>query len=212
MSKNSYILGLDISTKTIGVVIYEDLGSGGKLNLLHHITPKIKPAPSNKFEEMFLKVAAFDEFLKKYIDLGITKVIIEEPLLRSNNVNTVSTLLRYNGMISLSVYKLLGIVPEYISSYDARKFAFPELMAIRECDKKGVRYPDKKIAKSKPVLFGAYPWDVDKKSVLWEKIAEMEPQIVWMYNKNKVLSKENYDMADSCVATLGQMRKLGIWK
>jgi hypothetical protein len=47
-------------------------------------------------------------------------VVIEEPLLQSNNVNTVATLLRFNGMISKSVFDTLGVVPDFISSYDAR--------------------------------------------------------------------------------------------
>ena len=39
----SRILGLDVSTKTIGIAIFEDSGENGKLQLLTHITPKIKP-------------------------------------------------------------------------------------------------------------------------------------------------------------------------
>lgn len=207
-----YIMGLDISTSTIGISIFEDLGDSGKLKLLHHVTPKIKPKPNKKIEEMFLKVRAFEDFLRKYVDFGIVTVIIEEPLVRSNNVNTVATLLRYNGMISNSVYNILGVVPDYISSYEARKYAFPELMAIRTHDKKGNPYTEAKIKKGKPVLFGAYAWDVDKKQILWEKVAEMEPQIVWLYNKNKVLSKENFDMSDSYVTCISYMKMIEKWK
>ncbi len=99
------ILGLDVSTKTIGIALFEDLGGKGKLKLLHHVTPKIKPKPTNKMQELFEKARVFEEeFLNKYSDIGIKKVIIEEPLLRSNNVNTVATLLRFNGMICRSVY------------------------------------------------------------------------------------------------------------
>lgn len=69
-------------------------------------------------------------------------------------------------MISDSVYRILGIVPEYISSYDARKYAFPELMAIRKFNKKGEEYSKDKILtaikKNKLVLFGEYPFDCDK--------------------------------------------------
>ena len=89
---------------------------------------------------------------------------------------------------------------------------FPELMAIREYDKKGVRYTDKKIYTQNPVLFGGFKWDIDKKSVLWDKVAEMYPQISWIYNKKNILTKENYDMADAVVATLGYMRKIDEWK
>jgi hypothetical protein len=69
----------------------------------------------------------FEEFIEKYKDIGIDHVIIEEPLISSNNSITVSTLLRFNGMISDCIYNVLGIVPDYISSYDARKYSFPDL-------------------------------------------------------------------------------------
>ena len=138
-NKNGLILGLDVSTKTIGIALFEDTGDGGKLRLLHHVSPKIKPKPEDKLQELFEKANIFEEeFLNKYADVGITRVIIEEPLLRSNNVNTVATLLRFNGMISRSVYDTLDIVPEFISSYDSRKLAFPELMQIRRINKKGL--------------------------------------------------------------------------
>ena len=211
-SKNSFILGLDVSTKTIGIALFENEGKNGKLKLLHHVTPKIKPQPKNKMQELFEKAKIFeDEFLNKYSDIGITRVIIEEPLLRSNNVNTIATLLRFNGMISRSVYDTLGVVPDYISSYDARKYAFPELMAIRTHDKKGEPYTEKQIAKNKPVLFGAHPWDIDKKVVIWNLVSDLEPQINWLYCKNKILKKENYDMSDSFAAVVGFQRKHNDW-
>ena len=100
MATTNYVLGLDVSTKTIGIALFEDNGTSGDLKLLHHVTPKVKPNPKDKMQQLFEKARIFeDEFLMKYADMGITKVIIEEPLLRSNNVNTVATLLRFNGMI-----------------------------------------------------------------------------------------------------------------
>jgi hypothetical protein len=57
-----------------------------------------------------------------------------EPLLQSNNVNTVATFIRF-GMISKSVFDTLGVVPDFISSYDARKYSFPELMSVRKFKK-----------------------------------------------------------------------------
>ena len=212
MSESKLILGLDISTKTIGISVFEDLGDKGVLKLLHHVTPKVKPKPATKMEELFIKADIFDnEFLNDYIGMGIVKVIIEEPLLRSNNVNTIATLLRFNGMLSRSVYDKLGIVPDFISSYDARAFGFPELKAIRTHNKKGEAYTEKQISKNKPVLFGAYPWDIDKKEVIWEKITVLEPQIIWLRDKNQKLKKENFDMCDSYACVLGQMNKEGKW-
>ena len=208
----SRILGLDVSTKTIGISLFEDNGDNGRLQLLTHITPKVKPKPTDNIELLIKKAQIFQfDFLEKYSDIGISRVIIEEPLLQSNNVNTVSTLLRFNGMICRSVYEVLNIVPEFISSYDARKFAFPDLMQIRTHNKKGEPYSDKEVDKKQPVLFGSYPWDTDKKVVVWEKVNEREPQIIWMYEKHQKLTKENYDMTDAYACVLGQMRKEGKW-
>lgn len=208
-----FLLALDVSTSTIGIALFEDMGDRGELKLLHHVSPKVKPKPENKMEELFKKVEIFEqEFLKHYSDFGITRVVIEEPLLQSNNVYTIATLLRFNGMISKSVYDTIGVVPEFISSYDARKFAFPELMAVRKFKKDGTPLAEKAIAKNSPVLFGEYPFDVDKKYVLWEKVAELEPQVTWFYDKNNKLKKETFDTSDAYVAGIGYMQKHEIWK
>jgi hypothetical protein len=211
--ENNLILGLDISTATIGIALFEDLGDRGKLKLLHHISPKVKPVPITKIEELFRKAKIFEEeFINKYAGLGIYKVIIEEPLLRSNNVNTVATLLRFNGMIAKAIFETLGVVPEFISSYDSRRYAYPELMAIRTKDKKGIPYPEKELKNKKPTLFGAYDWDIDKKMVVWEKVAALEPQVSWFYDKNKKLKKESFDSSDAYTCVLAACRRSGKWK
>ena len=221
MKKPEFLLSLDVSTSTIGIALFEDLGDKGKLRLLSHVSPKVKPQPESKMEELFRKVEIFEkEFLLatnellgiKLKDLGITRVVIEEPLLQSNNVYTIATLLRFNGMISKSVYDTLGVVPEFISSYDARKYAFPELMAVRCFKKDGTPLSEKAIAKNEPVLFGAHEFDVDKKYVLWEKVAELEPQITWFFDKKNKLKKETFDMSDAYVAGIGYMNKIDLWK
>jgi len=210
--KKNYLLGLDVSTKTIGIALFEDLGDKGQLKLLHHVSPKIKPAPKDKIQELCDKAKIFEtEFLNKYADIGITDVIIEEPLLRSNNVYTVATLLRFNGMICRSVYETLGVAPQFISSYDARAFGFPELMAKRTHKKDGVAFTDKQIEKKKAVLFGGLPYDIDKKDVIWNKVADVEPLIKWLYTPKMILKKENYDMTDSYCAVIGYMNQVGRW-
>ena len=201
-------LGLDISTKTIGIALFE--GDGSLLELTH-ITPKIKPLPETKLEELFKKVDAFEKLITRYIELDIERVIIEEPLLNSNNVYTIATLLKFNGMISKVVSEVLNVIPDFISSYDARAYAFPELMSIRTHDKKGQPYTEKQLKGKSPVLFGGYPWEVDKKMVIWEKVAELQPQIVWEYDKNGKLKKENFDMTDAYAAVIGYMKKNGLW-
>ena len=213
MSKEpEFLLALDVSTSCIGIALFEDMGDHGELKLLHHVSPKVKPKPLSKMEELFRKVEIFEqEFLVKYSDVGITRVVIEEPLLQSNNVYTIATLLRFNGMISKSVYDAIGVVPEFISSYDARKYAFPELMAVRRFKKDGTPLADKVIAKNTPVLFGAYEFDIDKKYVLWEKVAELEPQVIWFYDKKNKLKKETFDTSDAYVCGIGYMNMIGAW-
>lgn len=213
MTIDNYVLALDISTSTIGIALFEDLGDRGKIKLLHHVSPVVKPKVESKMEELFKKVKIFeDEFLVKYTDLGITRVIIEEPLLQSNNVYTIATLLRFNGMISKLIYDKLNIVPDFISSYDARKYAFPELMQVRMFKRDGTALTEKQIAKGSPVLFGGYPFNVDKKLILWEKVSELEPQIEWIYDKKFKINKKSFDMSDAYVAGIGFMNQINKWK
>jgi len=194
--KNSpKVLGLDISTKTIGWALF-DLKDKNLLELTH-VSPVIKPKPENNMEEMMYKVDAFEDKLNNYKNLGITKVIIEEPLLNSNNVWTVGTLLRYNSMISRSIYNILGIIPNYISTYNSRKYAWPEL--VQENDK------------GKRVLFGGLPKTIDKKELIWNKVSDAEPQITWLYTRNNTLKKECFDQADAYTCVLGYMKKEKIW-
>ena len=204
------ILGLDISTACIGVCIVKDNG-GDKPEILYlsHKTPKISRKIKG-IEALFLRKQIFeDEFLKEIAtQYDITDVVIEEPLLSSNNVNTVATLLRFNGMISEAIYRIIGVVPNFISSYDARMYSFPELVSIRKYNKKGEEYPIKHIndaiKKDNIVLFGAYPFDVDKKTVMMNMVNEMyhDTGISWVLDKNNELKKENYDACDSLICAL----------
>ena len=204
------ILGLDISTACIGVCIVKDNG-GDRPEILYlsHKTPKISRKIKG-IEALFLRKQIFEEeFIKDIAQkYEITDVVIEEPLLSSNNVNTVATLLRFNGMISESIYRLIGVVPNFISSYDARMYSFPELVSIRKYNKKGEPYPLKHIMdaikKDNIVLFGAYPFDVDKKTVMMNMVNEMyvDNSISWLLGKNGELKKENYDACDSLICAL----------
>ena len=196
--KNSpKVLGLDISTKTIGWALF-DIKTQELLELTHvSPRPKSKDTEDNKMLELILKSEIFKTKLEDYKKLGIVSVIIEEPLLNSNNVYTIQTLLRFNTLICKTIYDIIGIVPEFISTYNSRKFAFPEL--VKENDKK------------KHVLFGGLPKDIDKKMVIWELVAKREPQIQWQYTKNQTLKKENFDQTDAYTCVLGYMRSKGIW-
>ena len=205
------ILGIDISTTCLGVSLAKYNGDEIEILKISHVKPKVSKKIKGT-EALFLKTKQFkEEFIEQYKDIGLTDIIIEEPLPNSQNNNTVTTLLRFNGMISQSIYEATGIVPQYISSYDARKYAFPELMAIRKFNKKGEHYDEKKIKKSLKnndlVLFGNYPFDCQKKLIVWNKISEMFPNIQWEYNKNGDLKTENFDASDSLVCILGYINK-----
>ena len=189
------VLGLDVSTKTIGFALF-DIETKQLLELTH-ISPVPKPKVENKIEELLLKSGIFKEKIKDYVNLGITKVVIEEPLLNSNNVYTVGTLIRFNTLICKEIYDMLGVVPEFISTYNSRKFAFPHLVQQND--------------KGKFVLFGGLPKDIDKKVIVWEQVSKREPQITWNYTKNNTLKKENFDSSDAYAAALGFMKMNGIW-
>ena len=196
MKKDSpKVLGLDVSTKTIGWSLFDIQNK--ELLELTHVSPVPKPKVEDKIEELILKSNIFRQKLEQYANMGITHVVIEEPLLNSNNVYTVGTLMRFNTLVCKEVYDILGVVPQFISTYNSRKFAFPEL--VQENDK------------GKFVLFGGLPKTIDKKNVIWDLVAKQEPQITWMYTKNNTLKKENFDMTDAYTCAIGYMKMMGIW-
>lgn len=196
MKKDSpKVLGLDVSTKTIGWSLFDI--QNRELLELTHISPVPKPKVEDKIEELILKSNIFKQKLEGYAGMGIKYVVIEEPLLNSNNVYTVGTLMRFNTLVCKEVYDILGVVPHFISTYNSRKFAFPEL--VQENDK------------GKFVLFGGLPKTIDKKNIIWDLVAKREPQITWQYTKNSTLKKENFDMTDAYTCALGYMKMKEIW-
>jgi len=195
MEKEKLLMGLDVSTRTLGIALFN---SKGKPLEVTHISPTIKPAPDNKQVELMLKSDIFKQYITKYCGMGISRIIIEEPLLYSNNINTVGILTKFNGLISRVVYDMLGAMPEYISTYDARSIAFPELVA-----------PGKS---GRNVLFGGLPMDIDKKHVIWEKVKSLYPQLEWIYDKKGKLKKENFDMSDAVCVVIAIAKRDGLWK
>jgi hypothetical protein len=192
MKKNPKILGLDISTKTIGWALF-DMNKSTLLELTH-FSPKIKPLPEDKLEVLIKKSNAFKKQLESYKDVGISKIIIEEPLLQSNNIYTVGTLLRYNSMIVKVCHDVLDIVPTFISTYNARRYAFPDLYSEND--------------KGKKVLFGGYPKGVDKKQIIWEHVNDVCPEVEWLYDRNNNIKKECYDMADAVTCVIGYINMI----
>jgi|TARA_Y100000389_G_C17245664_1_gene405455 hypothetical protein len=195
LKESPKVLGLDVSTKTIGCALF-DIQTKELLELTH-ISPVPKPKVEDKMEELILKSEIFNNKLIEYKNIGITKVVIEEPLLNSNNIRTIAVLLRFNTLVTKQIYDTLGLVPVFISTYNSRKFAFPELV--------------KENAKGKKVLFGGYEKGCDKKKIIFDLVAKKEPQIQWQYTRNNTLKKENFDQTDAYACVLGYMGQEGIW-
>lgn len=215
----SLVLGLDISTETIGVsIVYDDGVNEPKIMEITHVSPKI---PSNKkgIEALILRKEIFEkEFLTRIKEMGITECVIEAPLTHSSgksNAQAVAQLLQFNGILSEAVYRVLGVVPVHISSHDARKLSFPELLSIRKFNKKGEVYSashlEKAIRDNHIVLFGSYPFDCDKKNIMMNMVNEKYPYIKWTYDKKGELKKQNYDACDSLVCSLAyiNLKKYG---
>ena len=213
------ILGLDISTACIGIaIIYDDGESLPQIELISHVSPKISKDIKG-IEALILRKEIFEEnFLKKMDEVlsgiecplkEITDVVIESPMVYASggsNAETVAQLLQFNGILSDAAYRVLHIVPSYISSYDARMHSFPSLLSIRKYNKKGVVYPlshiKKDIRDNHLILFGSYPFDCDKKLIMMNCVSELYPDIPWIYNKKGELKKENYDSCDALVCAL----------
>ena len=211
----SLILGLDISTSCIGVsIVLDEQDKEPEIIKITHIVPKI-PSKIKGIEALILRKDIFErDFLTTIKDMGITECIIESPITHTSansNAQTVAQLLQFNGLLSESVYRVLGIVPHYITSLDARQQSFPELLSIRKFNKKGVIYPISHIKKAlkdnHPVVFGAYPFDCDKKRVMMNLVCEKYPDINWVYDTKGELKKENYDACDSLVCALAYVNQ-----
>lgn len=221
MDSTKYLaLGLDISTDCIGCSVM--LVDGQDIEPVEVSHLKLKVPKSEKrdgvkyefsnIEKLFMKVELFRQKMVDYAaQYKISRIIIEEPLISSNNQYTVSTLLRYNGICSYVCKSVFDVFPEYISSYDARKYGMPSLMAIRKTNKKGEPYPFKDILKSvrddNLVLFGAYQFDIGKKDIVWSYIADKYPDIQWTMDKDGELAKGNFDATDSIMCVMGQVNK-----
>lgn len=215
----SLILGLDISTACIGIsVIYDDGVNEPLIELISHVSPKIDKSIKG-IEALILRKQIFEtDFLCRMDEIlstiscplkKITEVVIESPMIYStggSNAATVATLLQFNGILSDAVYRTLHLIPNYITSFDARMCSFPELLSIRKFNKKGEIYPlahmRKAVKENNLTLFGSYPFDCDKKHIMMNVVSEKYPGIPWLYNKKGELKKENYDSCDALVCAL----------
>ena len=160
------ILGLDVSTSITGATVLDKSG-----NILYN-----DAWDTRKFKNFFKKVEHVEENIKELHNncKGIERVYIEQSLqsFRSgfSSAKTLSTLSRFNGVVSWLVYRTLQIEPQYIAAISARKAC-------------GIKVPR----------------GTKAKQVVIEHILKNVPEIEVEYTKHNNVKPHCYDKADSWV-------------
>jgi len=113
------ILGLDVSTSITGVTVLDE---NGKIIYCEAWDTRNK----NHFPSLFHKGQEIKNLLWEIDDhYSISSIFIEQSLqsFRSgfSSAKTLSTLSRFNGIVSWLCYSIFGIEPEYIAATSARK-------------------------------------------------------------------------------------------
>jgi hypothetical protein len=120
-----FIIGLDVSTSVTGVCVLsqdEENPNNSKIVFLDRI--EFKPSDS-LWEKADKAFHFFKEIKEKHGSEIIWKLALEEPLLGfqkgMSSAKTITTLMRFNGIISYIGRSIFHIDPLYISSSHARK-------------------------------------------------------------------------------------------
>ena len=157
------ILGLDVSTSITGVTL---LNKEGKV--IHN-----DAWDTRKYKNFFEKAKFVEQKLKE-LPVGVKKVYIEQSLqsFRSgfSSAKTLSTLARFNGVVSWMVYGILHVEPEYIAATSARK-------------KVGITVPR----------------GTKAKQCVIKHVIDNVPSVSISYTKHGNPKPQCYDMADSWV-------------
>ena len=162
------ILGLDVSTSITGVTV---LGDDGDVVFNDAWDFRNK----NHFPTLFHKGHEIKELLLQLkLEYNISSVFIEQSLqsFRSgfSSAKTLSTLSRFNGIVSWLCYEVFELEPEYIAATSARKIC-------------GITIPR----------------GTKAKQVVIQYIIDNVPDVSITYTKHKNPKPQCYDMADSWV-------------
>lgn len=175
------ILGMDISTSCIGVILLDK--QTGKLQKMFAIK-----LTSSKLKDVYDKVDYAVNKLTCEVDLStykIQKIFIEEAAKKFtpgfSSANTLFLLARFNGIISNEVRKMFGPKPEMVNVRTARKS-----LGLK------INYKDKSI---------------NTKTKIFQAVQKINPTFPWEQHVAKsgklkgqmVFSKTNEDIADSWV-------------
>lgn len=187
MNNNGFCcLGLDVSSKTIGITV---LDLTGNLKEIFHISLP-KSSKKNGDIDIYDKIVYFSDIVKKLKNkYDIKHIFIEAPLQNGPAISTVLLLAKFNGMVSMELYRTFGIKPTHNSVHECRKAFFPE-------------YTKQKKQKGEIVTTLSLPTNVDKKKLVLEKVNKIAPYIMWHRDKNMLIKEESYDMADSFVVAM----------
>ena len=131
------ILALDVSTSIVGVCVVdtdvEPDAKGSHILLLSHIAFKGCNTLWEKADKVqsYLHTILMNEKLVSST-LKVDRVVLEEPLMGfrpgMSSAQTISTLMRFNGIVSYIARNLFEKEPEYIGSAHARKLCGIKLL------------------------------------------------------------------------------------
>lgn len=159
------ILGLDISTSITGITLLDDNGEVKVMNAID----------TRKYKNFFQKAEAVQKVLTDLSNsYKVEEVFVEQSLqsFRSgfSSAKTLSTLSRFNGIVSWMCYSIWNLEPQYLAATSARKLC-------------GIKIP--KGEKAKPVVL--------------QYVLDNEPTFVVEYTKHGNPKPDSFDRADSWV-------------
>tara|TARA_Y100000034_G_scaffold128571_1_gene183443 strand:- start:635 stop:1159 length:525 start_codon:yes stop_codon:yes gene_type:complete len=112
--KINVILGLDISTSTIGFSFFS---AAGELLVIGYLE-------LTKIKTLYKKTIEFKKLINYYLDqFSIIDLYIEAPLLRFSKFSSADTLNKlafFNGAVSYLIFDLTKIEPKHINATSAR--------------------------------------------------------------------------------------------
>jgi hypothetical protein len=157
------ILGLDVSTSITGVTVLDDQG-----DVLENFA-----IDTRKYRNFFDKAERVEETLRSMKKIP-NHIFIEQSLqsFRSgfSSAKTLSTLSRFNGVVSWMCFKAFDAEPEYLAATSARKavgITVPKGMKAKQC--------------------------------VINHVIDFVPDVVIEYTKNGNPKPQCFDMADSWV-------------
>ena len=174
------ILGLDVSTSITGfaviaegeIVFYDSVDLRKYKNLFEK-AERIKEAIFNLFDNYQFS-REDDHWMEAESDHPISHIYIEQSLHMfmggKSSAKTLSTLTRFNGIVSWLVYEMFEMEPKFIGSTSARKHA-------------GIKVPRGQKAKQ----------------VVLQHLLDNEPAFKIEYTKHGNPKPESYDRADAIV-------------